>query len=63
MTRRARPGPRSTASAPGRSSCKEFVRDQSITWEKNPNYWQKGLPYLDGIDYKIIPDATTASRS
>ena len=40
---------------------KEFVRDQSITWEKNPNYWQKGLPYLDGIDYKIIPDATTSS--
>jgi peptide/nickel transport system substrate-binding protein len=40
---------------------KEFVRDQSITWEKNPNYWQKDLPYLDGIDYKIIPDATTAA--
>ena len=40
---------------------KEFVRDQSITWEKFPDYWQKPLPNLDGIDYKIIPDATTAS--
>jgi|WetSurMetagenome_2_1015567.scaffolds.fasta_scaffold64782_1 peptide/nickel transport system substrate-binding protein len=41
---------------------KEYVRDQSITWVKNPNYWQKGLPLMDGIDYKIIPDATTASQ-
>ena len=41
---------------------KEFVRDQSITWVKNASYWQKGLPYLDGIDYKIIPDATTAGQ-
>lgn len=40
----------------------EYVRDQSITWVKNTNYWQEGLPYLDGIDYKIIPDATTASQ-
>ena len=41
---------------------KEFVRDQSITWVKNPSYWQKGLPLLDGIDYKIIPDATTSAQ-
>jgi peptide/nickel transport system substrate-binding protein len=40
----------------------DFVRDQSITWVKNPNYWQQGLPYMDGIDMKIIPDATTAEQ-
>jgi peptide/nickel transport system substrate-binding protein len=39
---------------------KEFVRDQSITWEKFADYWQKPLPNTDGIDYKIIPDATTS---
>jgi ABC-type transport system substrate-binding protein len=41
---------------------KEYVRDQSITWEKNPTYWQKGLPLLDGIDYKTVTDATTAAQ-
>ncbi|OFW59836.1 MAG: hypothetical protein A2133_07280, partial [Actinobacteria bacterium RBG_16_64_13] len=40
----------------------EYVRDQSITWDKNPNYWQEGLPYLDGIDMKMIPDPTTAAQ-
>jgi hypothetical protein len=24
--------------------------------EKNPNYWNKGLPYLDGIEfYNLLP--------
>lgn len=23
---------------------------------RNPNYWQKGLPYLDGVDIRIVPD-------
>ena len=41
---------------------KDYVRDQSITWVKNPNYWQAGKPYLDGIDFKVIPDPTTASQ-
>jgi ABC-type transport system substrate-binding protein len=40
---------------------KEFNRDQSLVWEKNPNYWREGQPYLDGIEVTVIPDATTAS--
>jgi len=40
---------------------KEYKRDVSITWEKNPNYWRKGRPYLDGIFTRFIPDSTTAS--
>jgi peptide/nickel transport system substrate-binding protein len=28
---------------------KEWVRGSQVTLEKNPNYWQKGLPYLDRI--------------
>jgi len=27
-----------------------------IVLKKNPNYWRQGLPYLDGITFKIVPD-------
>jgi peptide/nickel transport system substrate-binding protein len=27
-----------------------------IVLKRNPNYWRSGLPYLDGITFKIIPD-------
>jgi peptide/nickel transport system substrate-binding protein len=37
---------------------KEYKRDQVIVYDKNPDYW-RGEPYLDGIDYQIIPDTTT----
>ncbi len=35
--------------------------DQGIILEKNPNYWRadEGLPYLDGIQFRQIPDANT----
>jgi ABC-type transport system substrate-binding protein len=39
---------------------KEFKPDVSMTWVKNPNYWRKGRPYLDGIEIKYIKDAMTA---
>jgi peptide/nickel transport system substrate-binding protein len=39
---------------------KEFKRDDHLTWVKNPDYWQPGLPYLDGIEVTIIPDPVTA---
>lgn len=33
--------------------------DLSYTVERNPDYWDKGKPYLEGITWKIIPlDAT-----
>jgi len=35
---------------------KDFVKGSHITLVKNPNYWNKGLPYLDGIDFKIMSD-------
>jgi peptide/nickel transport system substrate-binding protein len=40
---------------------KEYKVDDHITWVKNPNYWQKGKPYLDGITVRYVPDPVTAS--
>jgi peptide/nickel transport system substrate-binding protein len=42
---------------------KEFVKGSHITMEKNPNYFKKGLPYLDGISWKIMSDPATALSS
>jgi peptide/nickel transport system substrate-binding protein len=35
---------------------KEWVRGVSMTFVRNPTYWQKGKPYLDEIDVKTIND-------
>jgi peptide/nickel transport system substrate-binding protein len=46
----------------------DFVSNSSATYIKNPNYWEtnpvglgKGdkLPYVDGVNYLIIPDTAT----
>jgi len=45
---------------------KNYVRGSYIEFERNPNYWKKGLPYLDKITYFIIKDTSaraTALRS
>jgi ABC-type transport system substrate-binding protein len=39
---------------------KQFKPDVSMTWVKNPNYWRKGKPYLDRIEFKYIGDPVTA---
>lgn len=36
---------------------KEWTRGQTITLARNPNYWRPGLPYLDQIVFRMIPDA------
>ncbi|CAA9249302.1 MAG: ABC transporter, substrate-binding protein (cluster 5, nickel/peptides/opines) [uncultured Acidimicrobiales bacterium] len=33
-----------------------WQRDSHLIVKKNPNYWQPGLPYLDQITYRPIPD-------
>ncbi|HZP77188.1 MAG TPA: ABC transporter substrate-binding protein [Pseudolabrys sp.] len=38
----------------------EMKQNESIKLVKNPDYWKKGLPYLDGIEYTIIRDRATA---
>ncbi len=34
----------------------EWVPNSHFTATRNPNYWRKGMPYLDSITYKPIPD-------
>ena len=34
-------------------------QNESIKFVKNPNYWKKGLPYLDGVEYTIIKSRAT----
>jgi peptide/nickel transport system substrate-binding protein len=38
----------------------EYKPNQSISLARNPDYWKKGRPYLDGIEYTIIRDPATA---
>ena len=37
----------------------EFKPNQSISVVRNPEYWNPGRPYLDGIEYTIIADRST----
>ena len=37
----------------------EFKRNEAIRLVRNPGYWKKGLPYLDGIDFRIISSRST----
>src|SRR5262249_39440460 len=30
-----------------------------IALEKNPNYWQQGMPYYDQLVFKVVPEGTT----
>jgi len=34
----------------------EYIPDQLVRLERNPKYWRKDKPYLDGSTAKIIPD-------
>ena len=38
----------------------EFKQNESIKLVRNPDYWKPGKPYLDGIEYTIIPNRSTA---
>jgi peptide/nickel transport system substrate-binding protein len=52
---------RANAVGTGAFTVSEWVRDDHITFVKNPNYWQPGKPYLDKIIMTAIPDPMVAS--
>jgi peptide/nickel transport system substrate-binding protein len=37
----------------------KFKRGQETVLERNPEYWRKGQPYLDGVTFKFVADANT----
>src|SRR5215471_9984393 len=54
--------PRDTRSHPigtGPFKFGEYKPNERITVTRNPDYWKKGRPYLDGIEYTIIKDVST----
>ena len=34
----------------------EYVPKSHIRYVKHPDYWEKGLPYLDEVRLEIVPD-------
>ena len=38
----------------------EFKPNESIKLVRNPDYWKPGLPYLDGIEFTIVTNRSTA---
>jgi peptide/nickel transport system substrate-binding protein len=38
----------------------EYKPNQSIKVARNPDYWKPGRPYLDAVEYTIIPNRSTA---
>ena len=38
----------------------EFKTNESIRLTRNTDYWKKGRPYLDGFEFTIIPNRSTA---
>lgn len=36
-----------------------YEKDNKVVLEKNENYWKEGLPKLDKVTFRIIPEATT----
>ncbi|MGY2235258.1 ABC transporter substrate-binding protein [Pseudomonas gingeri] len=41
----------------------EWKRGAYIKLGKNPDYWKKGLPHLDGIVFHVIPDASSRAAA
>jgi peptide/nickel transport system substrate-binding protein len=39
---------------------KNFTRGVGLELERDPNYWVKDRPYLDGLKWSLVPDENTA---
>ena len=37
----------------------EWIANDSVSFRRNPNYWQKGLPHWDRLVVKIVPQDST----
>jgi ABC-type transport system substrate-binding protein len=42
---------------------KSWARDSRMELTRNPKYWQQGMPYLDGLEFRPLPDTETRYAS
>jgi peptide/nickel transport system substrate-binding protein len=42
---------------------KEWVRGSHITYERNPDYWDKPKPYIDHLIFVVMPDPSARSAA
>ncbi|WP_146779084.1 ABC transporter substrate-binding protein [Actinomadura craniellae] len=42
---------------------RSYTPDNRFVVAKNPKYWRKGLPYLDQIEFRILPDNQTRAQT
>ena len=42
---------------------KDYKPGESFTATKNPNYWNKPYPYLDEVEFRVIPDGKTRASA
>ena len=52
-----------TADGTGPFKFKEYVPNTRVVLERNPDYWEQGKPYLDGIEMTIASDDTARSAA
>ncbi|MGI8856037.1 MAG: ABC transporter substrate-binding protein [Thermomicrobiales bacterium] len=52
-----------TANGTGPFKFKDYTPNTKLTLERNPNYWETGKPYLDGIEMVPVPDDTARSTA
>ena len=41
---------------------KDWVRGSALTVERNPEYWEKGLPYLDRVEFRDLAGAVVGTQ-
>ncbi|ORC49173.1 peptide ABC transporter substrate-binding protein [Burkholderia sp. A27] len=41
----------------------KWVRGSYVSLRKNPNYWRPGVPHLDRVIYRIVPDQAAISAA
>jgi peptide/nickel transport system substrate-binding protein len=41
----------------------EYKMNEGLRLERNPDYWKQGLPYLDAIEFRIVPNRATRMLS
>jgi ABC-type transport system substrate-binding protein len=54
---------RATPTGTGPFVFKEWLPGDHFTATRNPNYWRQGLPYLDSITFRPVPDPPSRANS